>query len=89
MAHLPPIPGSDEKTLKENDFNHFYYKRPKDFWGKNEIEHTKLPKHNSCDHFFTQRDNQFICNKCNMGLEGEGLTLKKGQLFYGETQIFT
>lgn len=87
MAVLPPLPGSDSQTLQENHFDRFYLKRPQDVWSGADIEHIEeqpIVKH---EHIFREYKNGYVCKKCNMGLEGNGLQLKNGHLYLENTRV--
>jgi hypothetical protein len=87
--HLPNLPGSTEEDLRNNQFNPFFKKTPKDVWSHAEVEHHQLKKDvEKCDHFFRYVKNGVECEKCRMGLEGH-LEIKGGKLFYNGQKILS
>lgn len=87
MAYLPDLPPSDEKSLKQNKLDPFYQVRPADLWKDARIETVEL-KEASCTHRFIERENDYLCKKCKMGLSKEGLSLKKdGHLYHHNEKI--
>lgn len=84
--NLPPMPGSDEGTLKRNQYDGFYKKRARDFWGDNSI--TQIPDEPApiCDHYFEANKNGARCRKCHFGLLGS-LQIKKGKLYSGGKKL--
>lgn len=87
MPYLPDLPGTDEKTLKQNRVNPFYKKRPADFWHDAHIEHVELKERSSCDHFFMEREDDYLCKKCKIGFTKAGLKIKDGHLYEGDLKI--
>lgn len=86
-SKLPNLPGSDERTLRDNSYDSFYEKRSSDIWGGH-VEHIKLKKQKKCDHYFIKKeDNSALCVKCHMGLEGETLTIQEGHVFFGNQKL--
>lgn len=85
---LPDLPGSTEQDLRQNVFNPFFKKTPREVWEGAEIEHHVLQKKEQCDHFFRYVKGGVECIKCWMGLEGR-LDIKGGKLFFKGQQILS
>lgn len=84
---LPPLPGSDDRTLREDKIDRFYEKKPSEIWG-GEINHTEMVEPVKCEHHFIEReDGTVMCERCKMGLSGGGLTIKDGHVFSGDQQL--
>jgi hypothetical protein len=83
---LPPLPGSDEETLRRNSYDSFYKKRPSDLWvGK--VNQTYLEEPKPCDHFFVRTQNGVECKKCHMGLIGNELKVTDGHIYFGKQKL--
>ncbi len=89
-GQLPPLPGSDKKTLYRNATDSFYQKRPGDIWGKAQIAHTEIDdKKKPCEHYFEKVADSIECSNCNVGWEKvpPDITAKDGKVFYKTKQI--
>ncbi len=85
---LPPMPPSDAGSLDRNHYDHFYNRSSRGFWKGNEINYIKDEPMKKCKHVFRTESTGFICTLCNFGLNaGNGLGVKEGKLFYGDTEI--
>ncbi len=81
IDRLPPLPGSDEESLRRNSYDSFYKKRPSDVWqGKTERIEEKDPI--KCEHYFVETAEGVQCRKCHMGLLGKTLTVKEGHVYF-------
>jgi hypothetical protein len=85
--NLPPLPGSDDKTLKENKFDPFYKKTPRDFWEGNVINHTEVEEKEKCGHFFEYSTDGVKCTLCHIGLIGKELQIKDGHVFFKNQKL--
>lgn len=85
-ASLPPLLGSDDKTLKENRYDSFYKKRPSDVW-TGSIERIERQEVSKCDHYFIPETDGVRCKLCSMGLSGTNLVIKDGKLYFNDQKI--
>ena len=76
---LPPLPGSDERSLGRNSFDGFYRIKARDFWGQNQITRDKVEDFKDCSHYFVKADKGAECEKCHFGLMGS-FEISKGKI---------
>ena len=81
QATLPPLPGSDEKSISWNVRDSFYDVRARDFWGKNNIVREVIKDYEKCNHYFVRQGPSVECKKCHFGLVGY-FEIQDGKLFY-------
>ncbi len=84
---LPPLPGSDEESLKRDSYDHFYKKRPSDIW-TGRIERKKIEESPKCRHFFKETQEGVQCEKCHFGLLGKDLKVIKGHVYFEKQKLF-
>ena len=84
---LPPLLGSDDRTLKDNRKDGFYEKRPSDVWGGFR-ESKKVKKSKECKHFFIKTNDGVECKYCHMGFNGKELVVKNGHVYFGNQKLF-
>ena len=80
---LPPLPPSDAESLRKNQYDSFYKRGAREFWGENEIVREELREFNKCDHYFESRNSEVRCKHCHIGFQitNQALTIKDGKLF--------
>ena len=67
---LPPLPGSDERSLGRNSFDGYYRIKAREFWGENQLVRDKIQDFKPCSHHFKKTDKGAKCEKCHFGLMG-------------------
>ena len=83
---LPPLPPSDEGSIKYNSYDGFYKVRARDFWGDNVITRERISDDKKCPHEFKATPRGAECTKCHFGLIGP-IEIKEGHLFHKGEQI--
>jgi hypothetical protein len=83
---LPPLPGSDEESMRRNSYDSFYKKRPGDIW-QGRLDHTELGEPTKCEHFFEETAEGVQCKKCFMGLVGKTLKIKDGHVYFQDQRL--
>ena len=78
---LPPLPGSDEKSISSNIFDPFYKTRARDFWSDNKIIRETPEEFKKCKHSFISKPGGAECKACHMGLLGF-FEVQKGKLYH-------
>lgn len=81
---LPPLPASDERAMAQNQYDGFYQRRSREFWGHNEIIREVPEDFNEHKHYFIQKPNAAECKICRFGLIGffeiqDGKLYQKGK----------
>lgn len=80
-ATLPPLPGSDEKSIAWNQRDSFYDVRAREFWGENQIVRETIKDYEKCNHYFIHKGSEVECKKCHYGLLGN-FKIQDGKLFF-------
>jgi len=78
---LPPIPGSDEETLKFNRMDPFYQVKPREIWDRNKIVREEPEEFKKCKHYFISKPGSAECKHCGFGLVGN-FEVQDGKLFH-------
>ena len=81
QATLPPLPGSDERSIAWNQKDSFYDVRARDFWGQNQIIREAIKDYEKCNHYFIHKGPEVECKKCHYGLLGN-FKIQDGKLFF-------
>ena len=71
---LPPMPPSDEGSLRINS-------KARDFWKLNEVVNEQIQPDRKCPHEFKVAPSGAKCTKCHFGLIGH-IEVRKGKLFH-------
>lgn len=89
MKTLPPLPGSDPKTLSENHFNTYYRLTPRKLWGDAEMSHVKQSDlEKKCEHSFIQKGPHIHCERCHWELFSPiGFSVEGGKLYYRSKRV--
>ena len=78
---LPPLPSSDDLSLKYNRADSFYKRTTRDFWGENKLERIPYVEKPRAPRYFVQIPGGVYDKNNGFQLLGPGLKAKDGKVF--------
>ena len=87
MQQLPPMPGSDDLSLKYNTRDRFYNIGARDFWGMNRVEKIKVADIPKEERYFVEVPGGVYDKINKTGLLGPDLKADGGKLYISGEQV--